>query len=131
MNQSIVFNLTPTGIVPTKAMTPHVPITKEEIVEQVGEAIEEIGVTILHLHARDKDGKPTSDAETYGKIIEAIRKQHPDLVICVSLSGRQVSEFERRSAPLMLTGNAKPDMGSLTTSSLNFINQASLNAPDT
>lgn len=131
MNQSIVFNLTPTGIVPTKTMTPHVPITTEEIVEQVGEAINQIGVTVLHLHARDKEGKPTSDMEIYGKIIETIRKQYPDLVICVSLSGRQVNEFERRSAPLMLTGNAKPDMGSLTTSSLNFVSQASLNAPDT
>lgn len=130
MNQ-VVLNLTPSGMVPSKALTPHVPITVTEITEQVHEAVETVGVTILHLHARDKDGKPTSDPDIYAKLIESIRSRHPDLVICVSLSGRHAVEIEKRSAPLFLASSLKPDMGSLTTSSLNFVTQASLNAPDT
>jgi uncharacterized protein (DUF849 family) len=48
----------------------------------------------------------------------------------VSLSGRDCSEFEKRAEPLELDGNLKPDMGSLTLSSVNFNKQASVNEPD-
>jgi uncharacterized protein (DUF849 family) len=86
----------------------------------------------VHLHARDPEtGAPTQDAEIYGSIIGKIRLHAPELVLVVSLSGRNVAEFERRAAPLLLDGKLKPDMGSLTLSSLNFNRQASVNTPDT
>jgi uncharacterized protein (DUF849 family) len=66
----------------------------------------------------------------YGRIIEGIRKFSRDLVVCVSLSGRTFQEFEKRSEPLTLTGDQKPDMGSLTLSSINFNREASVNSPD-
>lgn len=116
-------------MVPTKAMTPHVPISVEEIVEDVRRCYE-IGITMVHLHARDKDGNPTHEKEVYGELIKGIRAFAPDLVICVSLSGRTTPEFEKRADPLKLEGELKPDMGSLTLSSLNFTSQASLNSPD-
>lgn len=125
----LIINLTPTGMVPTKAMTPHVPISVEEIVEDVRRCYE-IGITMVHLHARDKDGNPTHEKEVYGELIKGIRAFAPDLVICVSLSGRTTPEFEKRADPLKLEGELKPDMGSLTLSSLNFTSQASLNSPD-
>jgi 3-keto-5-aminohexanoate cleavage enzyme len=110
--------------------TPHVPVTVQEIVENVHQAIE-IGITMVHLHARDEQsGQPTFKAELYGKIIGGIRKFSRDLVICVSLSGRTFPEFEKRAAPLSLDGSLKPDMGSLTLSSLNFNKQASISSPD-
>jgi len=127
---NIIINFTPTGMIPTKEMTPHIPVTVQEIVENVHEAIE-IGITMVHLHARDEQsGQPTYKAELYGKIIGGIRKLSKDLVICVSLSGRTFSEFEKRAAPLSLDGSLKPDMGSLTLSSLNFNKQASISSPD-
>ena len=125
----LIVNFAPTGMIPTKEMTPHVPITTEEIIEDVHRAVE-IGITMVHLHARQQDtGKPSCRAEVYGKIIEGIRAFSKELIICVSLSGRNVSEFERRAAPLALDGDGKPDMGSLTLSSLNFNKQASVNSP--
>src|SRR5262249_23685958 len=69
-------------------------------------------------------------AELYGRIIAGIRAFASDLIICVSLSGRTFPEFEQRADPLRLDGGMKPDMGSLTLSSLNFIREASVNAPD-
>ena len=76
---------------------------------------------MVHLHARDeKTGKPTYLAEVYGRIIEGIRKYSKDLIIGVSLSGREIKEFKHRASPLQLEGDLKPDMGSLTLSSLNF-----------
>ena len=128
--QAIAINFTPTGMLPSKALTPHVPISVQEIVEDVHRATE-VGITIAHLHARDElTGAPTYRAEVYGRIIEGIRKHSADVILCVSLSGRDFNQFDQRSEVLQLEGQAKPDMGSLTLSSLNFNRQASVNAPD-
>jgi uncharacterized protein (DUF849 family) len=129
--QDLIINFTPTGMIPTKKMTPHIPISTAEVVEDVHRAVE-LGITMVHIHARDQDsGKPTCKGEVYGKIIEGIRSFAPELVICVSLSGREFNELEKREEPLQLDGDLKPDMGSLTLSSLNFNQQASINTPDT
>jgi len=126
----VVVNFTPTGMIPTKEMTPLVPISVNEIVEDVHRA-HEIGITMVHLHARDEvTGKPTYKSDLYARIIEGVRSYAPELIICVSLSGRDFKEFEQRSEVLQLDGDLKPDMGSLTLSSLNFNRQASLNSPD-
>jgi len=126
----LIINFTPTGMIPTKAMTPKVPITVAEIVADVRAAVA-LGITMVHLHARDEvTGEPTYKADVYGRIIAGIRESAPDLVICVSLSGRTFQEFAQRSEPLSLGGDLQPDMGSLTLSSLNFNRQASINAPD-
>ncbi len=126
----LVINFTPTGMIPTKELTHHVPVTESEIIEDVHKAVE-IGITMVHLHARDEiTGQTTFKAEIYGKIIEGIRSFSKDLIICISLSGRNITEFEKRSEPLQLDGDFKPDMGSLTLSSLNFNRTASMNSPD-
>lgn len=52
------------------------------------------------------------------------------MVVCVSLSGRTFKEFERRAEPLQIDGDLKPDMGSLTLSSVNFNREASMNSPE-
>jgi uncharacterized protein (DUF849 family) len=123
--QELIINFAPTGIVPTKGMTPFVPITPDEIIEQVHEAYE-IGITMVHIHARTDDGECEYKSSVYSKIIEGVQKHCSDLVIVVSLSGRRYSEFEKRSEVLDL----KPDMGSLTLSSMNFTKEANVNSPD-
>jgi len=126
----LIVNFTPTGMIPTKEMTSHVPITPDEIVADVHRAVD-IGITMVHLHARDAaTGKSTYKAEVYGEIIAGIRSFSKDLVVCVSLSGRCIKEYEKRAEPLQLEGDLKPDMGSLTLSSLNFNREASVNSPD-
>ncbi|MFC2008824.1 3-keto-5-aminohexanoate cleavage protein [Chloroflexota bacterium] len=128
--EQLIVNFTPTGMIPTRDMTPYVPLSASEIVEDVHDAYEE-GITMVHLHARDEQtGKPTYHADIYGRIIEGIRRYAPDLILAVSLSGRTFQEYEKRAAPLGLEGDLKPDMGSLTLSSVNFNRQASVNAPD-
>ncbi|MEO1051061.1 MAG: 3-keto-5-aminohexanoate cleavage protein [Bacteroidota bacterium] len=122
---ALIINFAPTGMVPVKNVTPHVPIHASEIIEQTHEAYE-LGITIVHLHARHSDGVPTHEVTAYRDIFEGIRKHCPSLVISASLSGRNVQEVEKRTEVLAL----KPDMGSLTLSSLNFLKQASLNSPE-
>ena len=120
-----IINLTPTGMIPTKEMTEHVPVKCGEIIKDVLECYE-AGVSMVHLHARDDNGSPTWIKGKYDEIIEGIRKEAEDLVICVSTSGRNWSEFEKRAACL----ECDIDMASLTLSSLNFNKQASINDPD-
>lgn len=124
-NKKIVINFCPTGMIPTKEMTPYVPVSPQEIIEQTHQ-VYEIGITIAHLHARLEDGAPSYKKNIYQEIFEGVRKHCPDLMICGSTSGRDFPEFEKRSGVIEL----KPDMCSLTLSSLNFVKQASVNAPD-
>ena len=129
MEDKFILNFTPTGMIPTKKMTPHVPILVEEIVEQVLE-VTRIGVNMVHLHARDPvTEEPTYKKEYFKEMIRAIRAEFPHLLICVTTSGRTYSEFEKRSEALEIDGDLKPDFGSLTLSSLNFNQQASINSP--
>lgn len=124
--EPLIINFCPTGMVPTKAHTPHVPVHANEIIEQV-HAANELGITVAHLHARDAEGHPTHRKEAYFEIIEGVRKHCPGLLVCASLSGHMVSDASLRGEVLAL----RPDMASLTLSSLNFAQQASVNAPDT
>lgn len=125
-----VLNLAPTGMIPTKEMTPHVPTCPDEIAAEVLAAADQ-GVNMVHLHARDPEtGKPTYCKHVYAEIVGRIRAVNRDLVIVVSTSGRNFSEFEKRSEVLELNGELKPDFASVTLSSLNFSRQASPNSPE-
>lgn len=129
MIDNLIVNFTPTGMIPTKEMTPHVPVLADEIVADVKKACE-LGITMVHLHAREPETEePTYKKELYAEIIGGIREFAPELIICVSLSGRNFKALSQRADPLYLKDNLKPDMGSLTLSSLNFNQTASLNAP--
>ncbi len=125
----LIVNFCPTGMIPTKAMTPHVPITPDEVIDDACRALE-LGVAIVHLHAREADGSPTYRGEIYEKMILGIRRHFSDAVICVSCSGRNYPEFEQRSEVLELSGAARPDLASLTLTSLDFPTGTSQNAPD-
>ncbi|MGH2955425.1 MAG: 3-keto-5-aminohexanoate cleavage protein [Solirubrobacterales bacterium] len=126
----LIINLAPTGMVPTKEMTPHVPVSTEEILEDVA-VCRELGVSIVHVHARDEAGAPTHRKEAYQPIIDGVREIDPKLIVCTTCSGRNVSEVELRGQVLELDGAARPDMGSLTLGSNNFKQQASVNSPET
>lgn len=130
--EPFIINLACTGVIPTRAMSQHIPLSHSEILDDVSQCLAQ-GVQMVHLHARDDKGMQTSDPQRYGRLIESIR-QLPggkDAVLCVTTSGRQATDFELRASVLALDGKARPDMASLTLSSLNFAQSASLNAPDT
>ncbi len=129
MTQDLIISLAPTGLIPTRAMTPHVPLNAAEITDDVLRC-RTLGVTTVHLHIRDANGEPTYRKSLYTELIKSIRTVDKDIVICVSTSGRAYNEFEKRAEVLDLEGELKPDMASLTLSSLNFNKTASINTPD-
>ena len=125
----LILNLAPTGMVPTRDRSAHVPLQPDEIIRDVLAAADR-GITIAHLHARDEQDRPTHRKDIYARIIGGIRAQRPDLILCVSCSGRAQPDLESRADVLTLAGDLQPDLASLTLSSLNFPRQASVNAPE-
>jgi 3-keto-5-aminohexanoate cleavage enzyme len=113
-----------TGSLPTKADNPAVPITIAEQIESTQEAFE-VGATLAHCHVRDDAGRPTSDPERFGRLLEGLRKHCPGMIVQLSTGGRSGTGRERGS---MLS--LRPDMASLSTGSCNFPTRVYENAPE-
>ena len=126
--QPLVINLALTGMVPTKADNPNVPVTPDEIANDAARCVA-AGASILHLHARDESGVPTYRRDVYAEIVEKVRARCGDVIVGVSTSGRRFSEFEQRAEVLELEGDLAPELASLTLGSLNFPQQGSVNDP--
>ena len=130
MTHPLIINLAPTGMVPTRAMSSHVPLSPSEIAEDCAHCAA-LGATMVHLHARGADGNPVTDAAVFAEVIRKVRARAPEVVVTATTSGRRVGSVAERAAALFLEGDAKPDMASLTRGSMNFAREASVNAPDT
>ena len=128
--KKLIINVALTGWVPTRLLSPHVPLSVEEIIADARAGMA-CGASMLHLHAREDDGSPSYDAGRYASIIRGIRANHPQAIITVTTSGRRTSDFMKRTAALQLEGADKPDMASLTLGSLNFPDEVSVNDPKT
>lgn len=124
----LIINAAITGMVPTKAMNPHVPITVDEIIADARRC-RDAGASIIHLHARDANGEPTYRRETYQDILSGVRDACPDIILCVSTSGRVFKSFDERSEALDCDA-PPPEMASLTLGSMNFPHTESVNSPE-
>ena len=113
-----------TRSLPQKADNPAVPVTPAEQIESTHAAFE-AGATLVHLHVRQDDGRPSSDPERFAEVQDGIRKHCPGIIIQFSTGGRSGAGRER-GAHLALN----PDMGSLATGSVNFPTRVYDNAPD-
>lgn len=123
--QKLIITVAPTGSVPTKKHTPHVPITPAEIVE-TGVRCERLGAAIIHVHARNPvDETPSTDFAVFEEIYSGL-KDHTNLIIQISTGGRAGMAYEQRNERLKLA----PEMASLTTGSVNFPNSVYVNSPE-
>lgn len=112
----IIITCAITGSIHTPSMSPHLPITADEITEHsIGAA--EAGAAILHLHARDPDdGRPSAAPEHFNAFLPRI-KQNCDAVLNLTTGGSATMTLEQRlAAPLQ----AEPEMCSLNMGSMNF-----------
>jgi 3-keto-5-aminohexanoate cleavage enzyme len=124
----LIINAALTGMIPTKADNAAVPLTPDEIADDAKRCVD-AGAAIVHLHARDEEGRPTYRKEVYAEIIQAVRDRCPEVIVCVSTSGRTFTALDERADVLDLEGDLRPDLASLTLGSLNFPKQASVNEP--
>lgn len=114
--RKVIISCAVTGAIHTPSMSPHLPVTPDEITAQ-SLAAAEAGATILHLHARDPEtGKPTQDPDAFRRFLPRI-KQATGAVINLTTGGSphmNVAERLRPAAELM------PELASLNMGSMNF-----------
>ena len=112
----VIITCAVTGSIHTPTMSPHLPLTPQEVAEQaIGAA--EAGAAILHLHARDpKDGRPTPDPEVFMQFLPRIKQATKAVVNITTGGGHGMTLAERLAAPL----RASPEVCSLNMGSMNF-----------
>jgi uncharacterized protein (DUF849 family) len=112
----VIISCAVTGAVHTPSMSPHLPITPQDIARQAIDAAE-AGASVLHLHARDPEtGKPSPDPDLFMQFLPQI-KQSTNAVVNITTGGGQgMSIDERLAAPL----RASPELASLNMGSMNF-----------
>ena len=105
-----------TGSVHTPTMSPHLPLTPNEIADEAVAAAE-AGATILHLHARNpEDGSPSPNPDIFMEFLPRI-KQQTDAVLNITTGGGAGMSVDERIAA---TVRAKPEMCTLNMGSMNF-----------
>lgn len=116
MANKVIITCAVTGSIHTPTMSPHLPITPQEIADQAVAAAE-AGASILHLHARDPaTGQPTADPAVFMQFLPEI-KRRCDAVINITTGGSSLMTLEQRLAAPIL---AEPEMASLNMGSMNF-----------
>jgi uncharacterized protein (DUF849 family) len=105
-----------TGSIHTPSMSPHLPVTPDEIARE-SIAAAEAGASIIHLHARDpKDGRPTPSPDVFMEFLPRIKQACDAVVNITTGGGHGMTVAERLAAPL----RASPEMTSLNMGSMNF-----------
>lgn len=105
-----------TGSVNIPSQSPYLPLSADEVAEAALEAIE-AGSAIVHLHARQPDGRPTPDPEVFEKIVGRISGQ-TDAVINITTGGASSMTMQQRLAAAM---RLRPELASLNMGSMNFV----------
>ncbi len=113
--EKLIITVALTGNVPTKEMNPHVPVTPEEIAQDVRRCAD-AGAVLFHVHARDENAKPTLDIQRYKENVRRIKETAPDVIIQLSTGARAGKDWEARANPVRLL----PEMASFTTGSNNL-----------
>ncbi|HEV7444217.1 MAG TPA: 3-keto-5-aminohexanoate cleavage protein [Steroidobacteraceae bacterium] len=105
-----------TGSIHTPSMSPHLPVTPDEITAAALGAAE-AGAAIVHLHARNpEDGRPTQDPDVFRKFVPQI-KAGSDVVINITTGGAPTMPVHERLQPAL---QLKPEVASLNMGSMNF-----------
>ena len=116
MASKVIITCAVTGSIHTPSMSPHLPVTAQEIADAaVGAA--EAGAAIVHLHAREpKDGRPDQSPEAFAPILKSI-KQRTGAVLNITTGGAATMTIEQRVKP---AATFKPEVASLNMGSMNF-----------
>ena len=116
MPEKVIITCAVTGGVHTPTMSPHIPLTPDEIVKD-SIAAAEAGASILHLHARNpEDGSPTPNPDVFMEFLPRIKQQSDAVINITTGGGLGMTLEERLAAPL----KSSPEMCSLNMGSMNF-----------
>lgn len=115
-NGKVIITCAVTGAIHTPSMTPHLPITPDEIASQAIAAAE-AGASILHLHARNPEtGQPDQTPEAFARFLPRV-KQGTNAVINITTGGSPYMSVQERVSP---AATFQPEVASLNMGSMNF-----------
>ncbi len=115
-SRKVIITCAVTGAIHTPSMSPHLPITPQEIADAaIGAA--EAGAAIVHLHARNpQDGRPDQSPEAFEPFLKVI-KQRSNCVVNITTGGAPTMSVEERLKP---AAHFRPEVASLNMGSMNF-----------
>jgi uncharacterized protein (DUF849 family) len=114
--RKVIVTCAVTGAIHTPSMSPHLPITADEIAEAALGA-HAAGAAIVHLHARDPiDGRPDQSPAAFEPFLERIKRE-ADVVVNITTGGAPTMSVEERLKPC---AHFKPEVASLNMGSMNF-----------
>ncbi len=114
--RKVIITCAVTGAIHTPSMSPHLPITAEQIAEAALGA-HAAGAAIVHLHARDPvDGRPDQSPAAFEPFLKRI-KGEADVVVNITTGGAPTMSVEERLKPC---AHFKPEVASLNMGSMNF-----------
>lgn len=116
MARKVIITCAVTGAIHTPSMSPHLPITPEEIADAaIGAA--EAGAAIVHLHARNPEtGQPDQSTAAFDRFLGVI-KQRTNAVVNITTGGSPTMALEERLGP---AAHFKPEVASLNMGTMNF-----------
>ncbi|NBX42588.1 MAG: 3-keto-5-aminohexanoate cleavage protein [Rhodobacteraceae bacterium] len=115
-SRKVIITCAVTGAIHTPSMSPYLPVTPQEIIDDGIKAFE-AGAAILHLHARDpENGRPTQDPEMFRKFLPQL-KQATSAVLNLTTGGSPHMTVAERMRP---AAELKPEVASLNMGSMNF-----------
>jgi uncharacterized protein (DUF849 family) len=115
-SQKVIISCALTGSGHTPSMSPHLPYTVEQVVDQ-GVAAAAAGAAVLHLHARDpQDGRPTADPAIFSKYARGI-SDRCDAVISISTGGGTGMTVQERLEGVM---KLRPELCTLNLGTMNY-----------
>lgn len=121
----LIISVATTGSRTSRAQTPYVPITPEEIAEQAVACWRE-GAAIVHVHVRDDQGNVTCDPARYQRVRELIVAAGCDVIVNMSTGGGAgIVSDDERIAPVRL----RPEVASFDCGSVNFGDGVFINSP--
>lgn len=123
----LIITCSPVGAEVMRADHPAVPYTPAEIAREAVAAVR-AGASLVHLHARESDGKPSQDPALFAEAIRLIR-QEVDPIIQISTGGAVTATPNERLLPVRALDPA-PEMASLTLGTVNFGSDVFWNPPD-
>jgi 3-keto-5-aminohexanoate cleavage enzyme len=113
-SEELILSAAIVGAELTRAQTPHLPITPQEVADEAARC-REAGAAVIHLHVRNADGSNTQSSARFAEVIEAIRKKC-DCIIQPTTGGAVGMSIDERSGPLA----CKPEMATLNCGTINF-----------
>ena len=123
MENKVIITAAITGAELSKGHNPALPCSPEEQAIAAYDCFS-AGASIIHLHVRDKEGKPSQDVALFEEVLQKT-KEKCDVIVQFSTGGAVGEKIENRIAPLSL----KPEMASLNVGSINFGEEVFENLP--